>query len=176
MSAGRTLPEGGGLKNSGWRRRKLDRPTGGAGAGGRPRRGLRLETLLPTASPSCRVAGALYPLGMVVFAPSGAPHPASPVRSPENWRSVLGDPATSGADDQPRHRRSAHPAGAGAGHGLSPGASRAPTRRPSACSGPSRLHVLLPELPWVLAGMLLAHPRRPASIKAGRAVPGAERA
>ena len=64
-------------------------------AGGRPRRGLRLETLLPTGLTVLVALLVLYPLGMVVFGTfwSAAPGQAGTLTL-ENWRSVLGDPAT----------------------------------------------------------------------------------
>src|SRR4029453_12698636 len=64
-------------------------------ARGRPRRGLRLKTLLPTGLTVLVALLVLYPLGMVVFGTFWSAAPGQPgTLTLENWRSVLADPAT----------------------------------------------------------------------------------
>ena len=61
-------------------------------AGGRPRRGLRLETLLPLALTVLVALLVIYPLGMVALRHLRDAAPGQPgALTLENWRAVLGD-------------------------------------------------------------------------------------
>jgi iron(III) transport system permease protein len=129
-------------------------------AGGRPRRGLRLETLLPAGLTVLVALLVLYPLGMVVFGTFWSAAPGQPgTLTLENWRSVLSDPATfevlltSLAIAIPRTLLALVLATVFAWC-----IARTNTPYKRLLEGLLVFMFFLPELPWVLAWMLLGAP------------------
>ncbi len=129
-------------------------------AGGRQRRVLRLEALLPAGLTVLVALLVLYPLGMVVFGTFWSAAPGQPgTLTLENWRSVLGDPATfevlltSLAIAIPRTLLALVLATVFAWC-----IARTNTPAKRLLEGLLVFMFFLPELPWVLAWMLLGAP------------------
>src|ERR671912_478785 len=111
---------------------------------GRPRRGPRLETLLPAGLTVLVALLVLYPLGMVVFGTFWSAAPGQPgTLTLENWRSVLGDPATFEVLLTTVFAWCI---------------ARTNTPAKRLLEGLLVFMFFLPELPWVLAWMLLGAP------------------
>jgi iron(III) transport system permease protein len=141
------------------------------------RRGLRLETLLPTGLTVLVALLVLYPLGMVVFGTFWSTAPGQPGSlTLENWRIVLSDPATfevlltSLAIAIPRTLLALALATIFA---WCIARTNTPCKR--LLEGLLVFMFFLPELPWVLAWMLLGAPNVGILNQwLGAAVPGGE--
>ena len=162
VGQGRALPEGGGTEEvADGDGGKLDRPAGGRGlpvAGRAAACGWR--RCCRRASPCWWPLLVLYPLGMVVFGTFWSAAPGQPgTLTLENWRSVLGDPATfevlltSLAIAIPRTVLALVLATVFAWC-----IARTNTPAKRLLEGLLVFMFFLPELPWVLAWMLLGAP------------------